>query len=247
MSIVSVNNLKKIYNQADSWAVEGINLTINKGDIYGLLGPNGAGKTTTLSILCGLVNATSGEINIAGLNVKHQMNDIKKIIGVVPQDIALYPSLTARENLLYFGALYGIEKSILNNRIDSWLKNFSLTEKADKLIETYSGGMKRRTNLIAGILHEPDILVLDEPTVGIDVHSRNVIIEHLKELNNKGMTIIYTSHHLDEAQNLCNRLSIIDCGKIIIEGSPNELLNKHKDCRHLEDIFLKLTGRAIRD
>jgi ABC-2 type transport system ATP-binding protein len=247
MSVVSIKNLVKKYKNAETIAVDNINLSINKGEIYGLLGPNGAGKTTTLSILCGLVNATSGEVNLMDLNVSTKLNEIKKSIGVVPQDIALYPALTARENLEYFGALYGIEKKELTKRINTWLENFSLTAKADKKIETYSGGMKRRANLIAGILHQPDILILDEPTVGIDVHSRNVILDHLKELNNNGTTIIYTSHHLEEAQHLCNRIAIIDCGKIIIEGSPKELLIEHTDCRHLEDIFLKLTGKAIRD
>jgi ABC-2 type transport system ATP-binding protein len=247
MSLIEINHLVKVYPNSENIAVNDIRLSVGEREIFGLLGPNGAGKTTTLSMLCGLIHPTSGEIVIDGKNIATHLDEIRSIIGVVPQDIALYPSLTASENLMYYGALYGIEKKELKNRIKYWLDKFSLTEKANKLVETYSGGMKRRTNLIAGILHQPKILILDEPTVGIDVQSRAVITAHLKQLNEAGMTIIYTSHHMEEAQNLCDRIAIIDNGKIIISGNPNKLIEETPNVKNLEDIFIAHTGKAIRD
>jgi len=217
------------------------------GDIFGLLGPNGAGKTTTISMLCGLIKPDSGAIIINGYNLDEKPEEIKQIIGVVPQELALYNNLTAKENLQFFGRMYGLGKKDLKNRIELYLQKFSLTEKADKLVNTYSGGMKRRLNLIAGVLHSPTILFLDEPTVGIDVQSKNVIIEYLKELNKEGTTIIYTSHLMEEAENLCNNISIIDLGKEIANGKPEELIISNSDCSNLEEIFLKLTGKSVRD
>lgn len=246
-TIIEIKNLSKTFKGKEEPAVKDVTLQIKRDEIFGLLGPNGAGKTTTISILCGLFPPTSGTINIDGMDLNKDLADIKQIIGVVPQDIALYPTLTARENLNFYGHMYGLSGNALKNKIEKWLSDFSLTDAANRRISTYSGGMKRRVNLIAGILHEPKILFLDEPTVGVDVQSRNVIIEHLKELNKTGTTIIYTSHHMDEAEHFCTQVAIIDHGKIITEGSPRELIAGNAGCNNLEDMFLKLTNRKLRD
>ena len=247
-SIIEISGLVKQYSNSESNAVDGVNLTVNKGSIFGLLGPNGAGKTTIISILCGLVKATEGMVVVGGNNVDSGLNRVKEIIGVVPQEIALYPTLTAKENLEFFGKLYDLKGNELSDKINEWLDKLGLSDKANQRLETFSGGMKRRVNLIAGLLHDPQVLFLDEPTVGIDVQSRNVIVEHLKEINEKkGITIIYTSHHMDEAENLCTDIAIVDHGKIITEGTPKGLIEAHTDCERLEDIFLKLTGKSLRD
>lgn len=245
--IINISMLVKKYDGAIINAVDSLNLQIMEGDIFGLLGPNGAGKTTTISMLCCLIKQDSGVILINGLNHDSNNEEIKKIIGVVPQELALYDNLTAIENLQFFGSMYGLGGKYLKDKIDFFLNKFSLSDKANKLVVTFSGGMKRRLNLIAGILHSPKILFLDEPTVGIDVHSKIVIIEYLKELNKDGTTIIYTSHLMEEAENLCTNISIIDLGKEIANGNPKELLAINKDCDNLEEIFLKLTGKSIRE
>lgn len=244
---IRVQNLFKTYPGADTPAVDGLSLTVQEGRFYGLLGPNGAGKTTTLSILCGLLNADSGEAEVMGHSLPQHIDRVKPLLGVVPQDIALYDTLTARENLAFFGAMYGIKGKTLTQRATELLEEFGLTEKADKPVQTYSGGMKRRVNLMVGLLHGPRILFLDEPTVGIDVQSRAMINAYLQKLNANGTTIIYTSHHMDEAERMCDGIGIIDRGKLIVEGSPKELLSANTDCTSLEDIFLKLTGKQLRD
>ena len=245
--LIEISKLVKTYEKSTVKAVNSLDLNIHESEIFGLLGPNGAGKTTTISILSGLLEPTSGTISVDGNKLNGSNNALKKIIGVVPQDIALYEKLTAKENLVFFGNMYGLKGKALQEKIEILLDKFSLSEKTNKLVYTFSGGMKRRLNLIAGILHSPRILFLDEPTVGIDVQSKNVIIEYLKELNSKGTTMIYTSHMMDEAENFCSRIAIIDKGNIIIKGSPAELINSHKDTNNLEEIFLKLTGRSVRE
>ena len=245
--IIEISNLVKRYPNSDVNAVDLQELSINEGDIFGLLGPNGAGKTTTISMLCSLLEASSGKIVLDGIEMNGNNNKVKKLIGVVPQEIALYEDLTAKENLEFFGKMYGLERSFVKEKITFYLEKFSLSKKKDKLVKTFSGGMKRRLNLIAGILHSPKILFLDEPSVGIDVQSKNVIIEYLKQLNKGGTTIVYTSHLMEEAENLCTQISIIDLGKEIAKGSPRQLINAHSDCNNLEDIFLKLTGRNVRE
>jgi ABC-2 type transport system ATP-binding protein len=239
--MIELLNLSKSYPYSENPAVNNLSLTIGKNETFGLLGPNGAGKTTTISMLCGLVQPTSGSISIKGLNYKENTTELKQLIGVVPQDIALYPTLTGKENLEFYGAMYGVPKAILNNRISSWLKKFDMEKSAKKRVNSYSGGMKRRINLIAGILHQPEILFLDEPTVGVDVQSRSDIMHHLKALNAEGMTIIYTSHHMEEAEHFCTDVAIINDGSIITRGEPAGLIKNHADCRNLEDVFLKLT------
>lgn len=245
--IIEIESLTKRFKESDEAAVKSVSFSINKNDIFGLLGPNGAGKTTIISILCGLFPATSGKVTIDGMILGNDISSIKQIIGVVPQDIALYPSLTARENLHFYGAMFGLKGSELKLKIEDWLQKLGLVEAANRQISTYSGGMKRRVNLIASILHQPKILFLDEPTVGVDVQSRNVIIEHLKELNKQGTTIIYTSHHLDEAEHFCTQVAIIDYGKIITQGTPAELISNTIGATNLEQVFLNLTNRKLRD
>ena len=245
--IIEIKHLTKIYKGSSTPAIDDINLDISTGEIFGLLGPNGAGKTTTISILCGLFSPTSGNVFINGMDYQHTSETIKNIIGVVPQDIALYPTLTARENLTFFGHLYGLKGRKLKSRIDECLELFRLEKNAGKKIKTFSGGMKRRINLIAGILHKPKIIFLDEPTVGVDVQSRNVILEHLRNINQEGTTLIYTSHYMEEAENFCSKVAIIDKGEIIIEGQPEELIKSNEEYTNLESIFLQLTGRAVRD
>lgn len=245
--IVDINHLSKQFKGADEPAVNNVSFSIQRNEVYGLLGPNGAGKTTTISILCGLINPTSGSVTIDGMDLKNHLAEIKQIIGVVPQDIALYPTLSARENLEFYGAMYGVHGSELKDKIDIWLEKLGLTNAANRLVQTYSGGMKRRVNLIASVLHQPKILFLDEPTVGVDVQSRNVIIDQLKELNQLGTTIIYTSHHMEEAENFCSQIAIIDYGKILAQGAPSELVSGIPQATDLESVFLHLTKRKLRD
>ena len=229
------------------YSLNDFSLNINEGEIFGLLGPNGAGKTTLISMLCGLVKPTSGHFTINDLNYANHSRKIKKIIGVVPQEYALYPTLTARENLLYFGSMYGLKGAYLKEKVIETLDLLGLLKFADKRIETFSGGMKRRINLIAGILHNPKVLFLDEPTVGVDVQSKNAIIDYLKFLNQNGTTIIYTSHHLAEAEDFCTNIAILDRGRIFAQGTPSSLISATDEARNLEDVFISLTGKEFRD
>lgn len=246
-SIIQINQLYKKYKDADDFSVNNLSLVVKEKEIFGLLGPNGAGKTTLLSMLCGLIKPTSGNFSINNLMYDKNATNIKKIIGVVPQEYALYPTLTAKENLMYFGSMYGLKGKDLKIKVDEALDYLGLLKFSNKKIDTFSGGMKRRVNLIAGILHNPKILFLDEPTVGVDVQSKNVIINYLKELNSKGTTIIYTSHHLSEAQDFCTKIAIIDRGKIYAEGTPNSLISETPNAHNLEDVFISLTGKELRD
>ena len=245
--IIEIQNLSKTFKNATEPAVDGISFSINRNEIFGLLGPNGAGKTTTISILCGIFPPTSGKVLIDGKDLRTELASIKNMIGIVPQDIALYPTLSARENLAFYGSMYGLHGKDLKDKIEIWLHKLGLIDAAKRQVSTYSGGMKRRVNLIAGVLHNPQILFLDEPTVGVDVQSRNVIIDYLKEINAAGTTIIYTSHHMEEAENFCTRVSIIDHGKILIQGTPGELISNNSGSTNLENVFLNLTNRKLRD
>ncbi|WP_035666993.1 ABC transporter ATP-binding protein [Flavobacterium sp. KJJ] len=229
------------------YSLNDVSLEIKEGQIFGLLGPNGAGKTTLISMLCGLIKPTSGHFTIDDLNYTDHSSQIKKIIGVVPQEYALYPTLTARENLHYFGSMYGLKGSNLKDKVIETLDLLGLLKFADKRIETFSGGMKRRVNLIAGILHNPKVLFLDEPTVGVDVQSKNAILDYLKVLNQNGTTIIYTSHHLAEAEDFCTNIAILDQGKIYAQGTPSSLIESTQEARNLEEVFISLTGNDLRD
>lgn len=245
--IIQITQLSKKYKDAEMYSLNDFTLSIYEGQIFGLLGPNGAGKTTLISMLCGLVKPTSGLFSIDNLTYTKDANEIKKIIGVVPQEYALYPTLTARENLMYFGSMYGLKGDDLKEKVIESLDFLGLLKFADKRIETFSGGMKRRINLIAGILHNPKVLFLDEPTVGVDVQSKNAIIIYLKKLNKNGTTIIYTSHHLSEAEDFCTDIAIVDRGKIYAQGTPNSLIASTANARNLEDVFISLTGKELRD
>jgi ABC-2 type transport system ATP-binding protein len=228
-------------------AVNGLDFTVRKGEIFGLLGPNGAGKTTAISIICTLLRPTSGTVTLCDYDVVNDSASVRSLFGLAPQEVALYPSLTARENLRYFGRLYGLTGRMLSERIDYCLALTGLSDKADTQVDTYSGGMKRRANLAAAILHSPRLLVLDEPTVGIDAQSRNMLLENLKGLRDAGMTIIYTTHYMEEAQQLCSRVAVMDHGCIIATGVPHELIDQIAGCSNLEDVFLHLTGTKLRD
>lgn len=245
--LVDIQHVTKQYKEAPRPAVKELSMSINKGDVFGLLGPNGAGKTTLISMLCGLYPTTSGEIYINGNTHKLKSDACKQAIGVVPQEIALYPKLTAYENLLFLGHMYGLKTAAVKEAIRYNLEILGLEKNAHQKISTYSGGMKRRVNLIAGLMHNPQLLILDEPTVGVDIQSKQAIIEYLKKLNKeKGMTILYTSHHLDEAEDFCNRIAIIDNGTLITQGETKELIQQHQ-CKTIEEVYLKITGQQFRD
>jgi len=207
----------------DLVAVDNISFRINQGEIFGLLGPNGAGKTTTISMISCLLEPTSGDVLVDGNSVIKNPDKVKKALGIVPQEIALYPTLTAAENLKFWGRMYGITGQLLKERISEVLEIVGLAERAKDRIETYSGGMKRRINIAAGMLHRPKILLMDEPTVGIDPQSRNHILETVQKLNRDGMTIVYTSHYMEEVEAICERVGIIDHGKIMAIGTIDEL------------------------
>jgi ABC-2 type transport system ATP-binding protein len=245
--IIDIKHLSKTYRGNDRPAVNDLSLSISRGEIYGLLGPNGAGKTTLISILCGLRSFDGGEVHVCGYSLENQLKDIKSHIGVAPQDIALYPTLTAYENLKIFGGILGLKKAELENRIAELLSLFGLAESKHRYIGKYSGGMKRRINLIVGLLHRPEVLFLDEPTVGVDVQSKTLILENLKKINAEGCTIIYTSHYMEEAESLCTQVAFIDEGKIVSRGIPRELIAQSEGCDSLETLYLQLTGKKLRD
>jgi len=239
-------SLVKQYKNTESPALNDFNLQVRKGEFFGLLGANGAGKTTAVSIFSGFLQPDRGTVSVMDMDFRSYSNKIRQILGLVPQEIALYENLTARENLYFFGRLYGFRGKRLQDRIDQCIDFSMLTEQATRLVSTYSGGMKRRLNLATGLLHLPQILFLDEPTVGIDTQSRHLIHKQLVEINRRGTTILYTTHYMEEAQELCSRIGIIDGGKIIEQGVPDQLLKKHGS-RNLEDLFLHLTGKQLRD
>ncbi|MFN8039669.1 MAG: ABC transporter ATP-binding protein [Acidimicrobiales bacterium] len=210
----------------DRTVVDGVGFSIAEGETFGLLGPNGAGKTTTISMLCGLLVPDAGAVRVAGRPLTAGAVEAKSAIGLVPQDIALYPDLSARENLAFFGRLQGMAKDRLARRIAEVLDTVGLADRADDRVESYSGGMKRRANIAAGLLHEPKLLVLDEPTVGVDPQSRNAILESIEVLGGHGLSVLYTTHYMEEAERLCDRVGIIDEGRLVAEGTRRELLER---------------------
>lgn len=245
-SIIKIQNISKQYKGADFQSLNNVVLNIPQQSVFGLLGPNGAGKTTLISILCGIIQPNLGSYEINGISNKNT-SSIKNIIGVVPQEYALYPTLTAYENLMYFGSLYNVSKADLKAKIPEFLIHLGLENFMHKKIQTFSGGMKRRVNLIAGILHNPKVLFLDEPTVGVDVQSRATIIDYLKLLNQQGTTIVYTSHLMAEAQDFCTDIAIIDQGSVFVQGTPKELIENVPNANSLEEVFIELTGKKLRD
>jgi ABC-2 type transport system ATP-binding protein len=220
-NILEVKNLVKHYG--DFQAVKGVSFSIEEGEIFSLLGPNGAGKTTTISMLSTLYTPTSGDATISGHSVTREPMAVRQLIGVVPQDLALYEDLTARENLIFWGQMYDLSGKALTARVDEVLEQIGLTDKANNRVKTYSGGMKRRVNIGVGLLHKPKLLFMDEPTVGIDPQSRRAILDTVKDLNKQGMTLLYTTHYMEEAEELSNRVGIIDHGELIAIGTQKEL------------------------
>ena len=243
---VNIENLGFHYPGNDGVIFSGLNLQVRKGDRFGLFGPNGAGKTTLLSLITGLLSADSGTITLLGNDVRKKNNDVNKLIGFVPQDFSFYQELSPVENLEFFGAWSGLSKQQIKKRTDELLQILGLENVRNKQVDKFSGGMKRRVNLAIGVIHSPAILILDEPTVGVDVQTRHAIINYLMELNKNGTTLIYTSHQLSEAEGLCEEVALIDVGKIIAEDSLTNLLKEHRQ-DSLEGLFLELTGKEYRN
>ncbi|HEV3084269.1 MAG TPA: ABC transporter ATP-binding protein [Gemmataceae bacterium] len=210
---LEVGNLRKQYG--DQVALDGVSVQVQEGEMFGLLGPNGAGKTTLLSLISCLLDATSGEVRLAGQVLSQRNREQRRQIGIVPQELALYGELTGRENLRFFGELYGLERAPLRRRVEEVLKAIGLEDRADHRVDSFSGGMKRRLNLGAALVHEPRLLLLDEPTTGVDPQSRNHIFEEIRRVNQLGVTVVYTSHYMEEVQALCTRIGIIDHGRLI--------------------------------
>lgn len=242
--VIKVKNLTKKFD--DFTAVDDISLQVERGEIFAFLGPNGAGKSTSIKIMTTISKATSGEILINGFDVSKNQNEVRKSIGVIFQDNTLDEELTAYENLYYHAILYRVPKKEIKERIEGLLDYVGLLDRKDNFIKTFSGGMRRRTEIARGLLHSPEVLFLDEPTIGLDVQTRTFLWEHMKRINtDKGVTIFFTSHNLDEAERVATKVAIIDHGKIIMVGTPTEIKEK-TGAESLEKAFLKLTGYDIR-
>jgi linearmycin/streptolysin S transport system ATP-binding protein len=249
MAILDVRHLRKTFGTLV--AVDDVSFTLEAGKLVGLLGPNGAGKTTTVSMVSGLITPERGDVLIGGQKLSGDTDPVKRRIGLVPQDLALYEELSALANLRFFGALFGLSGSALNTAIGSTMELVGLADRAKDLVKNYSGGMKRRLNLAAGLLHDPDILLLDEPTVGVDPQSRNAIFDNLEELKRRGKALLYTTHYMEEVERLSDRIVIIDHGKVIaddtLDGLQTRLAPAAGGRVSLETAFLTLTGRSLRD
>ena len=243
---VNIQNLGFHYPGNDGVTFSKLNLTVKKGERFGLFGPNGAGKTTLLSLMTGLIKADEGSIHLLGLDVSKHNKKVNKLFGFVPQDFSFYQELSPAENLEFFGAWSGLSRQQIKKRTDELLDILGLESVRNKQVDKFSGGMKRRVNLAIGVIHNPAILILDEPTVGVDVQTRHAIINYLMELNKNGTTLIYTSHQLSEAEGLCEEIALIDDGQIVAQDDLEKLLKEHKH-ETLEDLFLDLTGKEYRN
>ena len=247
--MLQVKNLRKAYG--DLVAVDNVSFTLEPGQLLGLLGPNGAGKTTTVSMIAGLVTPDRGDVMIAGSRLSGDTDPVKRKIGLVPQDLALYDELCPTDNLRFFGALYGLSGAALDRAIKDVLELVGLADRARDAVKNFSGGMKRRLNLAAGLLHDPDILLLDEPTVGVDPQSRNAIFDNLELLKSRGKALLYTTHYMEEVERMADRIVVIDHGKVIandtLEGLHARVPTKPGERPSLEAVFLTLTGRSLRD
>jgi ABC-2 type transport system ATP-binding protein len=242
-----VQDLHKSFNEHK--AVNGVSFAIHKGEIFGLLGPNGAGKTTTIRMLSTVLEPDSGDATIGGHSIRHEAAEVRSLIGVCPQELSLYEDLSALYNLVFFGRMAGLSSQEAKEQAMANLELMGLTERTKGKVEKFSGGMKRRINLAIALMGHPELLFLDEPTVGIDPQSRNNIFETIEGLQNKGMTILYTTHYMEEADRLCDRVAIMDGGQIIAMDTPRALRSQIGPPEQvtLEDVFLKLTGRSLRD
>jgi len=241
---IVIEHLTKRYE--DVTAVDSLSLMVEKGELFGLLGPNGAGKTTVINILCGLTKPTDGTAKVGDYDVQKEGGKVKDMIGVCPQETAVYPYLTGAENVELFGNLQSMDKETLKKRSAMLLEKMGLTQDSKRKAGKYSGGMKRRLSLVLALIHDPQIAFLDEPTVGMDPQSRHAVWDFIRELKKEGKTIVLTTHYMEEAEALCDRVGIIDHGKLIALGSPKELISKG-GVTNLEEIFIKLTGRRIRE
>ena len=255
-ALLSCDGLTKTYG--DRTVVDDVTFTVAPGETYGLLGPNGAGKTTTISMIAGILSADAGTVRVAGNEVAPSHPRSRAAIGLVPQEIALYPDLSGRDNLMFFGRLQGMKRAELKERVDQVLDVVGLADRAGDPLEEYSGGMKRRCNIAAGLLHQPELLILDEPTVGVDPQSRNAILSSVEALAGEGMGVLYTTHYMEEAERLCDRVAILDEGVVVAEGTRDDLLEASglhdeevevvtRTGPDLEAVFLALTGKALRD
>ena len=243
-SAIITQNLTKQFESLT--AVDELNLEIGWGELFGLLGPNGAGKTTTINMLCTLLDPTHGSARVGGHDVVSEAEKVRELIGVCPQEPAFYDYLTGRENIELFGALYSIPKDELKQRVESLIEKIGMEDHADRKAGEYSGGMIRRVSTAMALVSDPKIALLDEPTVAMDPTARRVLWDFIKSLKAKGMTIILTTHYMHEAEYLCDRVGIIDEGKIIAIGSPKELMQKH-GAKDLEEVFIKLTGKQLKE
>jgi ABC-2 type transport system ATP-binding protein len=246
--MLTITHLRKTFGS--TVAVDDVSFGVEKGQLVGLLGPNGAGKTTTVSMIAGLLTPDRGDVLVGGARLSGDTDPKKRKIGIVPQDLALYDELSARRNLRFFGALYGLSGAGLEAAIASTLQLVGLADRIDDLVKEYSGGMKRRLNLAAGLLHDPEILLLDEPTVGVDPQSRNAIFENLELLKSRGKALLYTTHYMEEVERLADRIVVVDHGRVIADDTLDGLQSRVAVVggkATLESVFLTLTGRSLRD
>ena len=243
---IDIDNMSFGYPGNAELSFSHFNLKVEKGERFGLFGPNGAGKTTLISLMTGLLTATDGYVKLLGREVGKQSLSVNRLLGFVPQDFSFYGELSPVENLAFFGAWSGLDKTTIRERTDELLDILGLNDVRDKAVEKFSGGMKRRVNLAIGVIHQPQVLFLDEPTVGVDVQTRHAILDYLLDLNKKGTILIYTSHQLMEAEGLCEQVALMDKGKIIAQDDLDKLLADHKQ-ESLEQMFLNLTGREYRN
>ena len=243
---VTVTDLTFSYPGQSRPCFHELNLEVQAGERFGLFGPNGAGKTTLMNCMTGLLSFRQGSIHLFGLETGLRNKEVNKLFGFVPQDLSFYQELSPVENLAFFGAWSGMNRMQIRNKTTELMEVLGLTEVRNKPVKKFSGGMKRRVNLAIGVIHEPRLLFLDEPTVGVDVHTRHAIIQYLKELNAKGTTLIYTSHQLGEAEDLCDKIALLDEGKILVHAPMQQLLEGYRE-EGLEGLFLRLTGKKFRD
>ena len=244
VAAVSIEGLTKDYGSVR--AVDGLDLVIPKAEVFGLLGPNGSGKTTTINCLTGLLKPTEGTIRVMGLDVQEKGPEAREVMGVSPQETAIYPYLTGEENIRLFGELYSVPRKTLDARVDYVLEKLGLLDEARRRVGKYSGGMKRRVSIAMALVTDPKVVLLDEPTVGMDPQARRAVWDFIVELRDRGKTVVLTTHYMEEADELCDEVGIIDHGKLIELGPPEKLREKYQT-RDLEDVFIRLTGRRIRE
>ncbi len=248
---IEVQNLVKTFGKHE--AVKGVSFTIGKGEIFGLLGPNGAGKSTIINMMCGYLAPTSGDTLVAGISISKEPRKVKRMLGVVPQEIALYKDLSSMQNLEFFGEMYGLARKERRERAEEVLHFVGLYDRRKEPVETFSGGMQRRINMAIAMMHRPAFLLMDEPTVGVDPQSRENIFETIEKLRDQGTTILYTTHYMEEAERLCNHIAIMDEGRIIAMGNLEQLLALRDQNREvarphgLQELFIQLTGKTLRD